>query len=67
VTLKRNHITDALSFELGKVETIAIRERMLGILAKIDKGMAAAVAYNIGVHIPKDKEALLNHSIPARR
>lgn len=63
---EKNHISDALSFELGKVETIAIRERMLTILSKIDKGLAAAVAYNIGVHIPKkDKEAMLNQSIPA--
>ncbi|RZA06177.1 MAG: catalase [Moraxellaceae bacterium] len=61
---EQNHIIDALSFELGKVKTVAIRERMLGILAQIDKGLAAAVAYALGLHVPQDI-AQLNHSIPA--
>ena len=42
---EKNHIIDALCFELGKVETIAIRERMLYFLSQIDEGLAAAVAY----------------------
>ncbi|RFM27333.1 catalase HPII [Deminuibacter soli] len=61
---EKNHLTDALSFELGKVETVAIRERMLGILFHIDKGLASAVAYNLGLPVPKH-ETILNHSIPA--
>lgn len=62
---EKNHIIDALSFELGKVQTIAIRERMLAILVKIDKGLAAGVAFAIGVRIPKHKDEELNQSIPA--
>ena len=62
---EKDHIVQALSFELGKVETIAIRQRMLRILFLIDKGLAAEVAYNLGVHIPKDTDELLNHSMPA--
>ncbi len=61
---EKQHIADAFSFELGKVETIAVRERMLRIIAKIDKGLAAEVAYNLGLSIPKD-EVPLNHSVPA--
>lgn len=38
---EKNHIVDALSFELGKVKTVEIRERMLGILSMIDKDLAA--------------------------
>ena len=53
---EKNHITDALSFELGKVEIIAIRERMLYFLNQIDEGLAAEVAYCIGMHIPKGIE-----------
>ena len=41
---EKNHIIDALSFELGKVETIAVRERMLYLISQIDEGLAAAVA-----------------------
>jgi catalase len=62
---EKNHIVDALSFELGKCETEAIRERMLGILSKIDKGLAAEVAYNLGLHVPNPPEQPMNHSIPA--
>jgi len=62
---EKNHIVDALSFELGKVETIAIRERMLGILAQIDKGLASQVAYNLGLHVPQQPEYPMNQSIPA--
>lgn len=61
---EKNHIIQALTFELGKVETLAIRERMLGILSKIDKGMATAVALGIGVSVPK-KIGQLNFSVPA--
>lgn len=62
---EKNHIVDALRFELGKVETVAIRERMLGILVRVDKGLAEQVAYGLGLHIPKDADVLLNQSIPA--
>ncbi len=62
---EKNHIIDALSFELGKVETVSIRERMLGILSQVEKSLATAVAYNLGLHVPKKPEEPLNKSIPA--
>jgi catalase len=62
---EKAHIIDALSFELGKVQTLAVRERMLGILSQIDKGLAAEVAYNLGLHVPKPLEQPVNHSFPA--
>jgi catalase len=62
---EKNHITDALCFELGKVELIPIRERMLYFLSQIDEGLAAAVAYSIGLHIPKALETPLNQTVPA--
>jgi catalase len=60
---EKNHLVDALTFELGKVKTVAIRERMLGILAQIDKGLATQVAYGLGLHLPADLPT--NQSIPA--
>jgi catalase len=63
--VEKAHIAKALSFELGKVETVAIRVRMLGILSQIDKGLAAEVAYNLGLEVPKKPEQPMNHSIPA--
>jgi catalase len=61
---EKEHIIKALSFELGKVEKKEIRERMLGILAHVDTGLAAAVAVNLGLHVPLTGE-IINHSIPA--
>ena len=62
---EKNHLTDALCFELGKAETKAIRERMIKQLTHVDKGLAAAVAVYLGIHIPEDTESMLNGSIPA--
>lgn len=62
---EKDHIVDAFSFELGKVDTVAIRQRMLGILAQVDTGLASQVAYNLGLHVPPQPEYPMNHSIPA--
>ena len=61
---EKNHMVDALRFELGKVETEAIRQRMLMVLNQVDKGLAAQVAYGLGMQIPETPE-LINLSIPA--
>lgn len=61
---EQNHIIDALSFELGKVETLEIRKRMLGILSLIEKDLAIRVAHNLGLKVP-EPEKPINKSIPA--
>ena len=61
---EQNHIIDALSFELGKVETLAIRKRMLGILSLIEKSLAIRVAQNLGLEVP-EPEKPINKSVPA--
>ena len=62
---EKNHLIDALCFELGKVETVAIRERMLRLLACVDMAIAAPVAVYLGLDIPAEAGELLNHSFPA--
>jgi len=62
---EKNHLIDAFSFELGKVKTVAIRQRMIGILSLIDKGLASEVAYALGLKVPQKPEQPINHSIPA--
>ena len=62
---EKNHIADAFSFELGKVQTIAIRERMLHTLSIVDDGLAAEVAYALGLHIPKKLNQAINQGVPA--
>jgi len=62
---EKQHIIDALSFELGKVEDKGVRQRMLGILIQIDKGLALEVAYAIGEHLPSEQKQPINMSFPA--
>ncbi|MGX5817345.1 catalase [Chitinophaga lutea] len=62
---EKKHIADALSFELGKVTTEAIRHRMVGILTQIDEGLAKTVAAALGIAWPVRPEQPVNHSIPA--
>lgn len=59
------HIVGALRFELGKVETLAIRERMLYLLSQVDAGLAQDVALGLGLKVPTAIEGPLNLSIPA--
>ncbi|RYG01599.1 MAG: catalase, partial [Chitinophagaceae bacterium] len=61
---EKNHIIDALRFELGKVDTVAIRERMLGVLRHVDEDLAAQVAGALGLEVPEDI-GLINQGIPA--
>jgi catalase len=49
---EQDHIVEALSFELGKVEVPAIRERMLSLLSQVNTGLAQRVADNLGTGVP---------------
>jgi catalase len=61
---EKNHIIDALSFELGKCEVEAVRQRMVNILGQVDRGLAGSVAYNLGLNVQKPEQPV-NKSIPA--
>lgn len=60
---EKTHLQKALIFELSKVTIHPIRERMVGQLNFIDKGLAKIVAEKLGIEI-KDLEQP-NGSIPA--
>jgi catalase len=62
---EQEHIIKALRFELGKVETPAIRERMVYILSQVDKTLAARVAEGLGIEVPKKIDGPLNMNVPA--
>ncbi len=62
---EQRHIIGAYSFELGKVNRIEIRQRMLGILAQIDRELAQAVGDNLGLEVPETPEKPINHGVPA--
>lgn len=55
---EQRHIAMALTFELSKVETPVIRERMVSHLLNIDEGLAEAVADKLGLKdLPQSAEA----------
>ncbi|WDF46062.1 catalase [Chryseobacterium sp. KACC 21268] len=60
---EKKHLQNALIFELSKVTIPAIRERVVGQLAFINKDLAALVAKKVGVGVTKLKQP--NGSIPA--
>ena len=62
---EQNHIVRALRFELGKVETPPIRERMLFLLAQVDKTLANRVAAGLGAQVPAKLDKPMNMSVPA--
>jgi catalase len=63
-TPEQQHMIDALSFELAKVNTIAIRERVVGLLSFINKDLAKKVGDNLGIK-PTKPQSPINHSFPA--
>lgn len=57
---EQRHIAMALTFELSKVETPVIRERMIAHLLNIDEGLAATVADKLGItELPKAADAAI--------
>ncbi|RZJ92694.1 MAG: catalase [Chryseobacterium sp.] len=60
---EKSHIVKALRFELGKVETAAIRVRMLGLLSQIDQTLAEKVAIGLGAAVPPILEKPINKGV----
>ena len=61
---EKNHIVAALVFELSKVETLAVRERVVSHLLQVDEGMAKRVG--AGLRLGKAIEPATTKA-PARR
>lgn len=62
---EQQHIIEAYSFELSKVNYPHIRKRVLGLLSAIDKGLAEGVASYLGMEVPDKLEKPINEGIPA--
>ncbi len=61
--VEKSHIVKALRFELGKVQTTAIRVRMLGLLSQVDQQLADRVAAGLGANVPPTPEKPMNHGV----
>lgn len=62
---EQQHIKDALSFELSKVNIPDIRQRMVNNLTNVDMDLARSVAAKLGLEIPKKVMPVTNGAIPA--
>lgn len=58
------HIVNAFRFELGKVQTVAIRQRVVNLLGAISKDLARQVAEGLGLKVMQPEQPV-NHQFGA--
>ena len=58
--VEQNHIIAAFRFELSRVQTQAIRERVVSMLANVDARLAAGVASGLGFEVPAPMPRVLD-------
>jgi catalase len=58
---EQTHIIDALRFELGKVEIVEIRQRIVNLLTQVSDKLANAVADGLGLKPGKPEEPINHH------
>ncbi|MEP6504743.1 MAG: catalase-related domain-containing protein, partial [Betaproteobacteria bacterium] len=56
---ERNHIVAAYRFELTRVQTPAIRARVVSLLRNVDEGLAQRVADGLGMDLPPAQQRAL--------
>jgi len=61
---EQTHIANAFRFELTRVQTPAIRERMLALLANVDADLVAKVAEGLGMEVPAPLPLATDAPIP---
>lgn len=62
---EKMHIKNAISFELSKVKSPEIRQRMVNNLTNVDMGFAQYVAAKLGLPKPTKVVPAENHQMPA--
>ena len=62
--VEKQHIINAFRFELSRVQTPAVRERMVSGLLNVDTGLAKAVAAGLGMRdLPAPMPKVLTHDV----
>ncbi|SFC16457.1 catalase [Massilia yuzhufengensis] len=62
--VEQAHIANAFRFELTRVQTVAIRVRMLALLANVDDALVAKVAEGLGLEVPDPLPLATDAPIP---
>lgn len=62
--VEQQHIINAFRFELTRVQTPAIRERVVSLLVNVDTNLAQSVAEGLGISVPEAAPLASNISFP---
>ncbi|MDB5935673.1 MAG: catalase [Massilia sp.] len=62
--IEQAHIAGAFRFELTRVQTPAIRERVVATLVNVNPVLAAAVAHGLGIEVPAPLPLATDRPIP---
>jgi catalase len=63
--VEKQHIIQAFSFELAKVESESVRQKVVDMYVNVDSEMARTIAENVGVKPPSGEHVPVNDSSPA--
>jgi catalase len=66
-SVEQQHVIDAYTFELGKCYEQGIKERALGVLAKLDENLCTQVALGLGLPVPAPEPIAHGAESPALR
>jgi catalase len=62
--IEQAHIANAFRFELTRVQTPAVRERVVALLANVDQTLAETVAAGLGIEVPAPLPLAIDAPIP---
>lgn len=62
---EKQHIINAFSFEVGKVNSQSVRQQVVDMFVHVDKEMATIIANNVGVNKPTGEQSTVTASSPA--
>lgn len=63
--VEKTHIINAFRFELTRVQTVAVRRRMLALLANVDDRLVSSVAEGLGMDVPPALPLATNRPMPS--
>ncbi|GAB4074315.1 catalase [Barrientosiimonas marina] len=63
--IERQHMIEALNFQIGSVKSESVRQQAVDLLVNVDKNMAATVADNVGVSRPSGTHVSVSTSYPS--
>src|SRR5699024_2107818 len=63
--VEKQHTVETFNYHLGYVKSKSVRQQVVDMFANVDKGMATAIAENIGVSPPKGSHVPVTASSPA--